>query len=211
MSLEILRHRFLLSANFLSFTRALAMCERTVAFEQSSRARHFLGRQIFHIAQHQRGPLPRRQPFESRRQPVALFGRAAAQLQAFPHGSRAASVDLAESHPAVTAQKIERRVGGDPREPVGGFQVVFELVLPLQGFDESFLSQILRVVNVADHPVNLAENAPQILVDEAVLQFSSMPASRAAGSRSPALGVVLILIEHAAQGRHSSANDSDGE
>ena len=57
------------------------------------------------------------------------------------------------------------------RQPVGGLQFVFELLLPLQGFDESFLRQILRVMDVAHHVVNLAENTPQILGDEALVQF----------------------------------------
>ena len=35
--------------------------------------RHFLGWQIFHIAKYQRGAFPRRQAFEARRQPGALF------------------------------------------------------------------------------------------------------------------------------------------
>ena len=68
--------------------------------------RHFFGRQIFHIPQHQRGAFPRRQALQSRRQPVALFGT---QHRSFRSLRMALGRfgDLAKAHPAVAAQKID--------------------------------------------------------------------------------------------------------
>ena len=45
-------------------------------------------------------------------------------------------------------------------------QLVFELILTLQGLDESFLGEVLRVVDAADHTVDLKENAAQMFGDE---------------------------------------------
>ena len=39
-----------------------------------------------------------------------------------------------------------------------GFLQIFQLILPLQRFDEGFLSQILRVGDVAHDPVNQQKN-----------------------------------------------------
>jgi hypothetical protein len=88
----------------------------------------------------------------------------------------------------VAAQKIERSVGGDLRKPVRGLQLVFELLLPLQGFDESFLRQVLRVVDVAHHVVNLPENPSHIVRDETVLEFRR---PCACFEQRPALPIVI--------------------
>ena len=84
-----------------------------------------------------------------------------------------------------------------------GFQFVFELFLPLQSFDERFLRQILRVMHVAHNAIDLAENAPQIVVDEALLQLpldaeSDTVSSKMRPHRRPALGRALSF-EPAAQ------------
>src|SRR5207237_934990 len=47
---------------------------------------------------------------------------------------------------------------------------VFELFLPLQGFDEGFLREVLRVMDVAHHAINLQENAPHVLGDKTLLK-----------------------------------------
>ena len=182
-----LAYRFRFSANFFNFVRALAICERTVALEQSSRRRHFLGRQLFHIAQNQSRALSGRQTFQPGGQPFALFGtehRCLGRLgMAFGSFS-----DLTKRHSAVAAQKIERGIGGDARQPVRGFQFVLELLLTLQGLDEGLLREILRVVDIADHTVNLPENAPQILRDEALLQIGR---ERTGFEQRPALPIVV--------------------
>ena len=93
-----------------------------------------------------------------------------------------------------------------------GLQLVLELLLPLQRFDERFLREILRVVHIADNAVNLPENAPQIVVDEALLQLPLGRRVRAtvlhhdAGRRQRALGRALSF-EPAAQESASLGKD----
>ena len=58
----------------------------------------------------------------------------------------------------MAPQKIDGGVAGDAREPVRGFFRVFELVLPLEGFDEGFLGQVLSVGNVADDAIDQQED-----------------------------------------------------
>ena len=69
-------------------------------------------------------------------------------------------VDLAKRGAPVAAQEIDRRIGGDPRQPVRGLLFVFELFLVLQGLDEGFLGQVLGVRDIAHDPVDLHENPP---------------------------------------------------
>jgi hypothetical protein len=45
------------------------------------------------------------------------------------------------------------------------------LRLALQSFDESFLREILRVMYVPDHTINLEEDAPHVLGDKTLLQL----------------------------------------
>jgi hypothetical protein len=71
---------------------------------------------------------------------------------------------------------------------VGGLEFVLELLLPLQRLDKSFLGEILGVVDVADHVVNLAKNAAQIIRYEALLKLGR---SRAFLQQRSALPVVF--------------------
>ena len=66
----------------------------------------------------------------------------------------------------------------------------FVLFLVLERLDEGLLGQILRVMNVPDHTVNLPENAPQMLGDEGLLQFHGQAARL---EQRPALPVVVRL------------------
>ncbi len=52
----------------------------------------------------------------------------------------------------------------------GLFQVL-QLILALQGFDEGFLRQVLRVVHVADNAVDQKEDAALVVLHKAVLKF----------------------------------------
>ncbi len=54
------------------------------------------------------------------------------------------------------------------------FQVVLELLLPLQRLDERLLGQILGIGHIAHNPVNLHENAPQVFRDKAVLSLGGL-------------------------------------
>lgn len=130
---------------------------------------HFFGWQIFHIAQYQRGALPGREPFEPCRQPVTLFAAQQRSFGRFQMPFRRFA-QFHKRHAPAAAEKIERGIGGDARQPMRRLQLVFELVLPLQGFDESFLREILRVMNAADHTINLKENAAQMFGDEGFAQ-----------------------------------------
>ena len=64
----------------------------------------------------------------------------------------------------------------------GGFLQILDLLLPLQCLDESFLRQVLRVVHVSDDPVDLQEDAAQVLLNEALLRLPSSEKSRRPGS-----------------------------
>src|SRR5215472_4164748 len=54
-----------------------------------------------------------------------------------------------------------------------GFIDVLELILPLKGFDEGFLGEVLGVGDVSYDPVDEQEDTPQVLGNKAVLQFLS--------------------------------------
>ncbi len=49
------------------------------------------------------------------------------------------------------------------------FLPVFELILTLQGLDESFLREILSIVDIADHAVDLQEDSAQVFGEKAIL------------------------------------------
>ena len=78
----------------------------------------------------------------------------------------------------MPAQEIKRRVGGNAGKPMRGFLLILQLLLPLQGFDERFLSQILRIGHVANHPINLQENAAKIVFDKPVPLLLTSQGSR---------------------------------
>ena len=86
-----LPYRFLLSMYRRNLVRALAICDRTVAFEQFSMLRDFFRRQAFHVAQQQRLPLSRAQQAQAVFQIFAMLDRAAAPARDFPRGFRGAS------------------------------------------------------------------------------------------------------------------------
>src|SRR5579863_4329904 len=139
--------------------------------------RHFFSRTSFHIAHHQRRPLARRQQAQTVFQIIAvlaaqqrLFGRLILTLGAYIH--------FAERYPPVTPQKIDRRVGGDTRKPVRRLLLVFQLLLPLQRFDEGLLRQILCVGNVAYDAVDLDKDPPQIVGDKPVLPLDGLKRRR---------------------------------
>ena len=71
----------------------------------------------------------------------------------------------------VPPQEIECGIGGDARKPVRRLLFVFDLILPLQGFNESFLGKILRIMHIAHNAVNLAEDPLHVLGDEPLLQI----------------------------------------
>jgi hypothetical protein len=52
---------------------------------------------------------------------------------------------------------------------VRGFLLVLELFLPLQGFDESLLREILGVRNISYDAVDLEKDPPQIVGNKPVL------------------------------------------
>ena len=66
------------------------------------------------------------------------------------------------------------------------FLLVFELLLALQRFDESFLGQVLRIVNVAHDPIDLPENAAQVIGDESLLHLGR----NQLGGKQPARNIV---------------------
>ena len=78
---------------------------------------------------------------------------------------------LHESNPPMPPQEIQSRIRRDPRKPVRRFQFVLDLILPLERLDESLLGKILRIVDIPHNPVNLTEDALQILLDEPLLQL----------------------------------------
>jgi hypothetical protein len=137
---------------------------------------YFFGWQVFHVSQYQCGAFARCQPFEASRQPIALLP---AQQRVFSRFQMSfwRLTQFYKRHSPAAPQEIKRRVRGDPGKPVRCFLFVLELILPLQGFDKGFLSQILRVVYAAYHAVDLQENAAQMFGDEpvaqAALDFSS--------------------------------------
>ena len=147
-----------LSAYFRILIRALAICERTVAREQPSRrATSSAGKSS-----------TSRRTSAARSRGVSRSSPAASQSRCSPRSSvsfgRVPDVSFGcfaqfyKRHPPAATQKLERGVGCDARQPVRGLQFVFELILPLQGFDESFLGQVLRVMNCsADRPCDKSE------------------------------------------------------
>jgi hypothetical protein len=91
--------------------------------------------------------------------------------------------NLAERDPAVAPKEIERGVGCDAGQPVRGFLLVFQLVLPLKGFDESLLREVLRVVHVADNAIDLKEDATEMLRNETFFEFEGRCSDRSLGTR----------------------------
>ena len=69
-------------------------------------------------------------------------------------------VDFAKRGAAAAAQKIDGRIGGDPRQPMGRFLFVLELVLVLEGLDEGLLGKVLGICDIFHDAVNLDENPP---------------------------------------------------
>ena len=150
-----------------SFTRALAMCERTVAFEQFKRAatssagRSSTSRSSSavrsRLGQHIQARLP-----DTRGAPCA-----APSAPDFP--SRETDhrlghvVEVGKTHAARAAQKIDGGVAGDARQPVRGLVQILQLILPLQRLDERFLGQILGVGDVAHDAVDQQEHAAHVL------------------------------------------------
>src|SRR5215467_5167583 len=91
---------------------------------------HFFGGESFHVAQQERGPLARAQKAQAVFQVVPLFGPQEQLFRALRMTLRSL-VELAERPPAPP-QEIDRRIGGDPRQPVRGLLIVFELFLVLE-------------------------------------------------------------------------------
>ena len=52
---------------------------------------------------------------------------------------------------------------------MGGLLIVLELFLVLQGLDEGFLGEILRIRDIPYDSVDLYEDPPQIIGDKTVL------------------------------------------
>src|ERR1022692_4891978 len=87
-------------------------------------------------------------------------------------------IEFAKSRAPAAPEKIDRRIGGDSRQPVGRFLLVFELFLVLQGLDEGLLCEILGIRDVLYEVVNLHEDPPEVLGNKAVLSLlSSRPGS----------------------------------
>ncbi len=82
------------------------------------------------------------------------------------------------------------------------FFYVTNLLPPLQSFDEDFLRQILGVMHIAHNPVNLAENAFQMRVDETVFKASLNRSAR--GNRN---GIAHRSIR--CESRHSLLHMTD--
>ena len=54
---------------------------------------------------------------------------------------------------------------------MSGFLLVLELILPLQGFDESFLREVLGVRYISYDAVDLEKDPPKIIGDKPVLSL----------------------------------------
>src|SRR6266849_4672811 len=135
--------------------------------------RHILRRASFDVPQYQRGALaPRQQP-----QPILeIFAMLRAQYQLFGRLVLTLSlqVHLAVGHAPMAPQEVDSRVRRDPRKPVRRLLLVLELILPLQSLDKGFLRQVLGIGDVAHDPVDLEEDAPQVVGDKAVLSLSGL-------------------------------------
>jgi hypothetical protein len=69
----------------------------------------------------------------------------------------------------VPAQEVQRRIRGNPRQPVRRFLLVLELLLPLQSFDERLLCQILRIGHIPHNAVDLDKNPAEMIGDKPIL------------------------------------------
>jgi len=109
-------------------------------------AGHFLRRQAFHVAQHERRAFARAEQPQAILQVFPVLALQDQVLRGFPV-AEGGVLDFAERGPPGAAEKIDGGVGGDAGEPVGGFLLVLELFLVLEGLDEGFLGQVLGVSN----------------------------------------------------------------
>jgi len=139
--------------------------------------RHFFRGKIFQIPQHKRSPFPGRQCAQRVLQIVMMLAPQQQIFRTFRVALRRL-INLTKRHPPMPAQEIKRRVGGNAGKPMRGFLLILQLLLPLQGFDERFLSQILRIGHVANHPINLQENAAKIVFDKPVPLLLTSQGSR---------------------------------
>src|ERR1017187_9718337 len=120
---------------------------------------HFFRRQAFYIAQHKRGPFPGSEKAQTVFQVIPLLGPKQDLLGTFRAAYRR-FFDFAKRDAAAAAQEIDRRIGGDPRQPMRGLLLVLDLVLALQRLDKCLLGQILGIRDIPDDPVDLNEDAP---------------------------------------------------
>src|SRR5262249_21589092 len=116
---------------------------------------HFLGRQSFDIAEHQRGPLARTQQPQPVLEIVSLFGPEERLFGTFRTALLEVVFHLAVVHPIIAAQKIDRGVRSNTRQPMCRFLVVLNLVLVLERLNKGFLGQVLCVRDIPDNPIDL--------------------------------------------------------
>ena len=104
--------------------------------------RHLLGGKIFDIAQQQRGPLLDRQQPQTVLEILLLLAPKQLALR-IPLGGHLQridqSVNLGKIHPAVTPEKVDRRVVRNARQPLGRFLCILQLVAALQRLDKGLL------------------------------------------------------------------------
>ncbi len=113
-------------------------------------------------------------------------------------------LDIAEADAVMAAEEIDGGIGGDAREPVGGFFGIAELFLALKHLDKDFLGEILGVVDVADDAVDEQEHAPHVAGDELVAQFL-LPGESGSGFR-----VRRIHTGYRDSGWHDTSTNNDG-
>jgi hypothetical protein len=67
--------------------------------------------------------------------------------------------NIGVSEPAIPPKEVDRSIARNARKPLCGAVQVFQLRLPLESFDESLLSKILRVIHISNHAIDQEENS----------------------------------------------------
>jgi hypothetical protein len=131
---------------------------------------HLRGGHVFHIAQQEGHSFAGR---ENRETSVELRAVLSSKQHFFGTLERAVHFrkfrDIGHRISFIAPQKIYGSVARDPRKPMPGPIEILQLGLPLKGFNERLLGEILGIVHVIHDAINQHENAPEMLLNEARL------------------------------------------
>ncbi len=139
---------------------------------------YVFGGHIVHVAEEQGSALARGEDCEAGfEDQTSLF----AQQIGFGTGGMARMealgqlIEISEVDAAVPAEMVERGVGGDAGEPMGGFVQILQLIFTGERLDEGVLGEVLRVGDVADDAVDEQEDALHVELHELIVQFAGGP------------------------------------